>query len=98
MIAQAVAFVLDTLFHLFILAVLVRFWMQAMRAPARNPIGQFTIALTDFAVKPMRRLIPGFFNLDIASLVVAWFAEFVLQVLKLLILTEANKGCRACDA
>ena len=86
MLTQAIAFVLDALFHLFILAVLVRFWMQALRAPARNPIGQFTIALTDFAVKPLRRVIPGLFNLDLASLLVAWIAEFVLQVLLLLLL------------
>lgn len=86
MVTQAVAFVLDALFHLFILAVLVRFWMQALRAPTRNPIAQFTIALTDFAVKPLRRVTPGFFNLDLASLLVAWLAEFVLQVLLLLVM------------
>ena len=85
MIAQAISFVLEAIFDLFILAVLVRFWMQALRASARNPIAQFTIALTDFAVKPLRRVIPGFFNLDIASLVVAWAAEFLLQVLLLLV-------------
>jgi YggT family protein len=89
-IAVAVAFVLGALIDLFVLAVLVRFWMQALRAPVRNPIAQFTIALTDFAVKPMRRVIPGFFSLDLASLVVAWLAEFVLQALKLLLLTEAS--------
>ena len=85
MLAQAFAFVLDALFHLFILAALVRFWMQAFRAPARNPIAQFTMALTDFAVKPLRRIIPGAFNLDWASLVVALAAEFLLQVLLLLV-------------
>ena len=86
MVSQAIAFVLDALFHLFILAVLVRFWMQALRAPVRNPIAQFTIALTDFAVKPLRRVIPGLFNLDLASLLVAWLAEFILQVLLLCVL------------
>ena len=85
MISQAIAFVLDALFHLFILAVLVRFWMQAFRAPARNPLAQFTMALTDFAVRPLRRVIPGAFNLDWASLVVALLAEFLLQVLLLLV-------------
>jgi len=85
-LAQAIAFVLETIFNLFILAVLVRFWMQVMRAPTRNPIAQFTIALTDFLVKPMRRVIPGLFKIDLASLLVAWFAEFVLQVLLLLVL------------
>jgi YggT family protein len=85
-LTQAIAFVLDALFHLFILAVLVRFWMQAFRAPVRNPIAQFTIALTDFAVKPVRRVIPGLFRLDLASLLVAWVFEFILQLLLLLLL------------
>lgn len=81
MLFQAIAFVLDVLFHLFILAALVRFWMQALGAPSRNPIAQFTMALTDFAVKPLRRVIPGFFRLDIASLAAAWAFEFLLQFL-----------------
>jgi len=85
MFQQAIQFVLDAIFSLFILAALVRFWMQALRAPVRNPIAQFTIALTDWAVRPLRRLIPGVFALDIASLVVAWLGEFVLQVLLLLV-------------
>ena len=72
MITQAIAFVLDALFHLFILAALVRFWMQAFRAPARNPIAQFTMALTDWAVRPLRRVVPGIWNLDWASLIVAF--------------------------
>jgi YggT family protein len=81
MFTTAVAFVLETLFGLFILAALVRFWMQAFRAPAGNPIAQFTMALTNFAVKPLRRVIPGVLNLDWASLVVALALEYVLQVL-----------------
>src|SRR4029079_14528418 len=39
---------------------------------------------------PMRRVIPGFFNLDLASLVVTWLAEVVLQGLELLRLTDAS--------
>jgi len=85
-IAQAIAFVLDALFHLFILAALVRFWMQAFRASARNPIAQFTMALTDWAVRPLRRVIPGLFNLDWASLVVAFAFELLLQFLLLLVM------------
>ena len=85
MIAEAIAFVLDALFHLFILAALVRFWMQALRAPARNPIAQFSMALTDWAVKPLRRVIPGLLNLDWASLIVAFAFELALQFLLLLV-------------
>jgi len=87
MVTTAVAFVLETLFGLFILAALVRFWMQAFRAPAGNPIAQFTMALTNWAVKPLRRVIPGVLNLDWASLVVALALEFVLQILLFLVAT-----------
>lgn len=85
MVTNAVQFVLDAIFSLFILAALVRFWMQAFRAPSRNPIAQFTMALTDWAVKPLRRVIPGLLNLDWASLVVAGLLEFVLQVLLIIV-------------
>ena len=78
MLTQAIAFVVETVFNLFILSALVRFWMQALRAPVRNPLAQFTMALTDFLVKPLRRLLPGFFKLDVASLAAAWAAEVVL--------------------
>jgi YggT family protein len=87
MITTAVAFVLETLFGLFVLAALVRFWMQAFRAPAGNPIAQFTMALTNWAVKPLRRVIPGVMKLDWASLVMALALEFVLQVLLFLLAT-----------
>ena len=81
MINNAIAFVVDTLFTLFILAALVRFWMQAFRAPFYNPLAQFTMSLTNWAVKPMRRVIPGAFKLDMASLLLAWLLELVLQLI-----------------
>ena len=89
MISEAIRFVLEAIFSLFILSALVRFWMQAFRAPARNPIAQFSMALTDFAVKPLRRVIPGFMRMDWASLVVALLLEFVLQVLEFALLAGA---------
>ena len=86
MIAQVVAMVLNTQASLFVLTALVRFWMQVCRAPSRNPIAQFSMALTDWAVKPLRRVIPGLFKLDWSSLIVAWALEylllFLLQALK----------------
>lgn len=77
---QALIYVLDTVFSLFVLAVLTRFYAQALRAPFRNPIADFVVSLTDFAVKPMRKVIPSAMGLDTASLLVAWMAEVVLQV------------------
>lgn len=81
MIAQVIAMVLNTLASLFILSALVRFWMQVCRAPSRNPIAYFSMALTDWAVKPLRRVVPGLFKLDWSSLIVAWAFEYVLLFL-----------------
>ena len=81
MILQSFAIALTAIFDLFILAALVRFWMQTVRAPSRNPMAQFSMALTDWGVKPLRRIVPGLFRLDLASLILALVIEFVLQSL-----------------
>jgi CheY-like chemotaxis protein len=50
------------------LALLLRFHMQWLRAPVRNPLSQFLGALTDWVVVPTRRIIPGFGGLDIGPM------------------------------
>jgi YggT family protein len=75
MIAGALAFLIQTLGNLFVIAVLLRFMMQLFRVPFRNPFAQFIVVLTDFAVKPLRRVVPGLFGLDWACLVLALLVE-----------------------
>lgn len=77
MLAQIVELLLGTAANLLALAFLVRVWMQWVRAPFRNPIGQFIVAVTDWAVRPLRRIIPGLFGIDLASAFAAWFAQIV---------------------
>ena len=50
MIGQALKFLLDTAFGLLTYAFLLRFAMQWLRAPFRNPVGQALTAFTDWAV------------------------------------------------
>jgi YggT family protein len=88
MLNQITLFLIETTFGLFIYVVLLRFWMQALRAPFRNPIGQFVMALTDWAVVPMRRMIPSFRSYDLATFFVAWLA----QILKMVALYAAATG------
>jgi YggT family protein len=73
MLDQALKFILDVPFGLITYALLARFLMQLLRAPFRNPIGQAVVALTDWIVKPLRRILPGFKGIDWASLVAALF-------------------------
>jgi YggT family protein len=76
MFAQALRFLLDTAFGLVTYAFLLRFTMQWLRAPFRNPVGQAVVALTDWAVKPVRRVVSGYKGLDGSTLLLAWIAEF----------------------
>jgi YggT family protein len=78
MIAAALTFLIQTLGNLFVIAVLLRFMMQLFRVPFRNPFAQFIAALTDFAVKPMRRVVPGLYGLDWACLVLALLVKLVV--------------------
>ena len=78
MIEGALKFLIQTLGNLFVIAVLLRFMMQLFRVPFRNPFAQFIVALTDFAVKPLRRVVPGLWGLDWACLVLAWLVELVV--------------------
>src|SRR5437763_11735588 len=85
MLEPALKLIIDVVFGLFTYALLLRFVMQLLRAPFRNPVGQAVIALTDWIVKPLRRVLPGWRGIDWASLLatvlfqVAWlFAQFLV--------------------
>ena len=77
MAEQIIKYLLDVVFGLFTYALLLRFAMQTMRAPFRNPMGQAVIALTDWIVKPLRRVLPGFKGIDWASLVATVLFQFL---------------------
>jgi YggT family protein len=79
MLAQTLIFLLTTVGDLFVLALLLRFVLQWARAPARNQLSEFLAALTDFVVRPARRVVPGWWGLDLATLILAWLVA-VLQL------------------
>jgi YggT family protein len=74
---QAIRYLLDVVFGLFTYALLLRFAMQVLRAPFRNPLGQAVIALTDWVVKPLRRVVPGWKGIDWASLLATYLFQFL---------------------
>src|SRR5215470_1497240 len=78
MFVEALQFLLQTFLGLFSIALLLRFFLQWLRAPVRNPLSYFLAALTDWIVLPARRVIPGLWGLDLATLVLAWLTEVVL--------------------
>lgn len=82
MVDQAVKLILDVAFGVVVYSLLIRFLMQLLHAPFRNPIGQAVMALTDWLVKPLRRVLPGYGGIDWATLL----AAYVLQIAWLLAL------------
>lgn len=78
---QALQFLIDVAFGLFTYSFLLRFLMQALRASFRNPVGPAVIALTDWAVKPVRRIVPGLRGIDWATLLLAWLTQWAWLLL-----------------
>jgi len=80
MLAQAGLFLLDALIGFLTVALLLRFYMQAFRVSFANQIGAFVVQLTNWLVKPLRKVLPGLFGLDLASLLPAYLLQVVLLV------------------
>ncbi len=81
----AAIYVLQTLGSLYLLIVLLRFVLQLVRADFYNPLSQFAVKATQPLLKPLRRIIPGFGGLDLASLLLAILVQLVIMGLTLLL-------------
>ena len=79
MLINALVFLLNTLLGLMSIAFLLRFYLQATNAPFRNPLSQAVVTFTDFAVVPVRRVIPSMFKLDTSTLLLAFIMQLILQ-------------------
>lgn len=66
---DAGSFLIDTIIGLYMLAVMLRFLLQWVHADFYNPISQFLVTVTNPPLKFLRKFIPGFFGMDLASLV-----------------------------
>nr|WP_246542044.1 YggT family protein [Collimonas antrihumi] len=62
---------------------LLRFWIQAVRVRPPQQLAQFIFTLSDWAVRPMRRLLPGLGGYDWASLIGAVLVAVVCILLEL---------------
>ncbi|MEY2735860.1 MAG: hypothetical protein RLZ58_1269, partial [Pseudomonadota bacterium] len=75
MLFQIISLLLDVATALLGGACLLRAWMQAQRVPFGNPLGRFVLALSDWLVLPLRRLLRPKGRWDWACLVAAWIIE-----------------------
>lgn len=68
MLNSILTLIVDTIAGVLGGVLLLRFWMQVVRVRPPSAIGQFTFQLTDWLVRPLRRLLPGIGGYDWASL------------------------------
>ncbi len=86
MLGNAMIFIAQVVFGLLTLTLLLRFYLQWVRAPYRNPLADFVNALTDFMVRPARRVLPGLWGIDLPTLLLAW----LMQLLEWLIVLQVR--------
>jgi YggT family protein len=83
MLNNAMQLLLDVFVQGFAGVLLFRFLLQWLRAPMRNPVGEFIMALSDFVVLRTRRFIPPMRRLDSSSLLLALSVELIYLILTL---------------
>lgn len=84
-LSQVGMLLVNTLGSLVLLIVMLRFLLQLVRADFYNPISQFIVKFTNPILIPLRRMIPGFGGIDVASLVLAYAVQVAFMVATMLV-------------
>jgi YggT family protein len=77
MLLQIAHLLIETVAGFFVYLLLARFHFQWLRVPFRNPFGEFIVAVTNWIVLPLRRIVPGLRGFDLATLAAAWLLQAV---------------------
>ena len=80
---QAAVFLIQSLFNFYLFVLLLRLVFQYLRVDYYNPLSQFIIKFTSPVIVPLRRVIPGYWGIDFATVVVI----FILTYFKILLLS-----------
>jgi YggT family protein len=74
-----------TFFYLYLLIAMLRLILQLAKADFYNPISQFIVKATNPLLMPLRKIIPGFFGIDMASVVLILLVQLLAMVLIILL-------------
>ncbi|MDO6445857.1 YggT family protein [Colwellia sp. 1_MG-2023] len=84
----AINYLLGFVFDALLMVLVIRVWLQLVKADFYNPLSQFVVKVTNPLVIPFRRVIPGFGGIDMATLVIA----YLVASLKFIIIPLLNGG------
>ena len=83
---EAVVYLLRFVFDALLMLLIIRFWLQWVKADFYNPLSQFVVKITNPLVIPLRKVIPGFGGLDLSTLLLA----YVVATLKFVVLAAIS--------
>ncbi len=95
MLIRILAFLLETLFFVLMGAALLRAWMNYLRINMRAQPGIFVMAVSDWIVKPLRRVLPAAVaqsRVDWASVLAAFVLALLYVVLNVLLIGMLSGG------
>lgn len=78
MLNNALIFLLQAILGLMVLLFLLRFYFQLTKVSFQQQAAQLVVTLTNFAVKPMRRIVPSFRQIDLSTLLLAYLTQLLL--------------------
>jgi YggT family protein len=81
MLTNILHLIIFTLMSLFLVIVIMRFLLQVVRADFYNPVSQSIVKITMPLLKPLRKVIPGFLGIDMASVVLILLVQLVATLL-----------------
>lgn len=82
--------IIDTIASVLAGVLLLRFWMQVVRVRPPSSLAQFTFQLTDWLVRPLRRVLPGIGGFDWASLVGAFLIAVLSMVVDIWLVSQLS--------
>lgn len=81
---EAIKYLLGFVFDAFLMILIMRVWLQLVKADFYNPLSQFIVKVSNPIVIPLRRIVPGLGGIDMATVLLVYLVatlKFVLLIL-----------------
>ncbi len=80
-VTNAFSFLVETVLNLYLVALMLRVLLEAIRADWRNPLVQILIRVTEPILGPLRRVLPNLGRISLAGIVALYLLQLLILVL-----------------
>ena len=91
---EALIYLLRFAFDALLMILIIRVWLQWVKADFYNPLSQFIVKVSNPLVVPLRKIVPGLGGLDLATVLIA-YAVATLKFVTLAALSGESLGVLA---